>query len=222
MAPEQLEGKAPTPSFDLFAFGIVLLELLTGKPATLPGSPVALVAARLAGEAPNPRRAKRQVDGRFSAIVERCLQRDPEKRFPSASAIARALERVDLAAPHAGRRAGYVWWTAIALAPALALALAAGLHGRRFARPEAKVPLAPSPLTALSAEAIPESQPSAPSSERVADPGPSASAAAVLLSRDAPPHPRGSANRRPPAVAPSPSAGDLRSLLHNAEMEERQ
>jgi eukaryotic-like serine/threonine-protein kinase len=105
LAPEQAEGGEITPATDLFALGVVLYELLTGqrpwKIETL---------ADLGRRTTEPvRQLSQSVPASLRDAVERCLQRDPEDRPPSAAELARSLEdRPDAAAtvvlPRAQRR----------------------------------------------------------------------------------------------------------------------
>ncbi|HYO71749.1 MAG TPA: protein kinase, partial [Archangium sp.] len=68
MAPEQLEGKPLTPATDLYALGVMMFELLTGE---------------------RPFRA--ELDGRWKAVVLRCLERDPRGRFQDTRELLAAL-----------------------------------------------------------------------------------------------------------------------------------
>ncbi len=83
MSPEQMAGRAVDARSDIFSFGIVLFELLTGhRPA--PGETLRYEA--------------NAVPGALAAVVSRCLEREPERRFENAAALAGAL-RASLAAP---------------------------------------------------------------------------------------------------------------------------
>lgn len=88
MAPEQLEGKACDARTDIFALGLVLYEMATGKRAFSAPSRAALVAEILRCD-PAPMGA---VLEKFSHTVERCLARDPEDRWQSAKDVKLELE----------------------------------------------------------------------------------------------------------------------------------
>ncbi len=94
MSPEQLRGEDVGPASDLFVLGIVLYELLTGvTPFARDNSQDAFGA--ILKETPEPvvRLAPETPPGLLK-IVERCLEKDPTRRFPSAAPLLEALERL--------------------------------------------------------------------------------------------------------------------------------
>jgi eukaryotic-like serine/threonine-protein kinase len=127
MAPEQVEGKACDARTDLFALGLILAEMTTGKRVITGDSRAALIAAVMHFEPAPIAGAPPQ----FSHVVERCLARDPEQRWQTASDVQRELEWVARIQTTAGvqKASGAVtarrsWTAAIALMILLALSVA--------------------------------------------------------------------------------------------------
>jgi Tol biopolymer transport system component len=92
MAPEQLEGKEADPRTDIFALGEVIYEMATGKPPFAGRSRASLVAAILTSE-PQPMAALRPMTPpALERVVKKCLAKDPEERWQSASDLASELK----------------------------------------------------------------------------------------------------------------------------------
>ena len=78
MAPEQLQGKEADPRSDIFSFGCVLYELLTGRRAFEAKDPASLIAAILKDEPPAlpaPLALKP-----LERLLRKCLAKDPDQR----------------------------------------------------------------------------------------------------------------------------------------------
>ena len=91
MAPEQVEGRDLFEGTDLFSFGVILFELLTGKLPWCGASLLELARARLTGPTPSPRAIDPTIDPVWDAVVQRCLCRERDARWASAAEVARAL-----------------------------------------------------------------------------------------------------------------------------------
>ena len=93
MAPEQAAGDPSTDHrADLYAFGCMAYEMLTGEPPFVEKSPQQLLAAHMARNA-DPVSARRgDVPPALSALVAQCLAKDPEARPSSAVEVTRVLE----------------------------------------------------------------------------------------------------------------------------------
>jgi serine/threonine protein kinase len=100
MAPEQVRGLTTDARTDLFAFGAVLYELLTGRRAFDRESPAETMTA-IVKDDPPAIKAELEVPPALDRIVRRCLEKRPENRFRSAADLAFQLET--LSSPTTGR-----------------------------------------------------------------------------------------------------------------------
>lgn len=96
MAPEQVEGKELDGRADLYALGVMLFEMLTGKLPFTGDSPVVLAAARLIRPAPDPASVEPTLTPDLAALVRALLARDPGARPADAAAVAQALAGASL------------------------------------------------------------------------------------------------------------------------------
>ncbi|MEM8961428.1 MAG: protein kinase [Acidobacteriota bacterium] len=94
MAPEQVEGKAVTTATDVYAFGIVLYEMVTGTLPFAGDSPLSIAVKRLREDPPPPRTHVPDVDPRWERVILRCLERDPAKRFRTPAEVVAALTSI--------------------------------------------------------------------------------------------------------------------------------
>jgi TolB-like protein len=129
MSPEQVRGQPADQRSDLFAFGAMLYEMLTGKRAFAGGSAVETMNAILKAEPPEPSRSQAEVTPALDRIVRRCLEKSPSERFQSAGDLAFALGEASSVAsapavrpPAAGRKRSRL---GLALLASLLLLLAA-------------------------------------------------------------------------------------------------
>jgi predicted Ser/Thr protein kinase len=91
MAPEQLAGKEVTAQSDVYALGLVLYELFTGKPAFLGKTRDEIVRIRTGSTLHRPSTLVRDLDPAVERAILRCLETEPEKRPGSALMVAAAL-----------------------------------------------------------------------------------------------------------------------------------
>jgi predicted Ser/Thr protein kinase len=91
MAPEQSQGKAVDQRVDLYALGLILYESLTGRRAFSGATPVEIAIKQLKEKPQSPRKFLPTAPPHLEAIVLRCLEKDPVRRFASAAEIQRAL-----------------------------------------------------------------------------------------------------------------------------------
>lgn len=92
MAPEAWHGLPATPMTDVYSLGAVLYELCAGKPPHYSEDLRVIEAASISTDAPPLASVVQGIDGRFAAIVDRCLKRQPEERFSSGVEVAAALD----------------------------------------------------------------------------------------------------------------------------------
>ncbi len=92
MAPEQVRGLAVDHRADMFAFGAVLYEMLTGERAFKGDTAADTMTAILTKDPPDLDSAKLSISPALERIVRRCLEKTPELRFQSATDLAFVLE----------------------------------------------------------------------------------------------------------------------------------
>ena len=144
MSPEQLQSQANGQEIDgrsdIFSFGLVLYEMLTGKRAFEGSSPASVIAAIM--ERPAPSIAD-VAPAALDRTLKRCLEKDPDNRWQTARDLKAELEWI-ASAPESGsvvpspNKQSKLVWVLGALASAVALALAglAFIHFREAALPE--------------------------------------------------------------------------------------
>ncbi|MEO6419738.1 MAG: protein kinase, partial [Polyangiaceae bacterium] len=98
MAPEQVEGGAVDVRADIYAFGEILYELLTGERAWKGDSVYQVAAARLISPPPDPRVVRPDLPTSLATLILRCMARKADDRFPSAAAVMQVLTSLTLPA----------------------------------------------------------------------------------------------------------------------------
>ena len=112
MSPEQLRGKAVDHRSDIFSFGAILYEMLSGRRAFHGESAVETMSAILKEDPPDLSETNKTIAPALERVVHHCLEKNPEARFHSASDLAFALEALSSASSISGQ-------TATAIAPML-------------------------------------------------------------------------------------------------------
>src|SRR6266481_6242537 len=108
MAPEQAVGetKKLTSATDVYGLGAVLYQLLTSQPPFAGGTTYETVKLLLEREPRPPRVLNPKVDRDLSAICLKCLEKDPQRRYASALALAEDVERWLKHQPIRAKRSG--------------------------------------------------------------------------------------------------------------------
>jgi len=130
MAPEQIEGKDIDGRADLFAFGSVLFEMLSGRKAFEAESNASLMAAILEREPPSISSVQPLATPALDRLIKTCLAKDPDDRWQTARDLLRELQWVASADTDAGNtRNSPQRWRRPRLVAALALAGFAAVAG---------------------------------------------------------------------------------------------
>jgi Tol biopolymer transport system component len=153
MAPEQLEGRKTDARTDIFAFGAVLYEMLTGRKAFSAGSQAALISSILTTEPPAVSSVQPITPPELDRLVKTCLSKDPAERWQSAHDVelqlrsiggSGSVSRGEIPAVSRPRRRPVISWAIAAAAVAVAAAVLVR-GGRPRALPAATVRFAVPP-----------------------------------------------------------------------------
>ena len=163
MSPEQLKGEGAMPESDIYSTGVLLYHCLTGRPP-FSGDVKSLARQHMHGEVTPPSLINKNITPGMEAVILKALEKDPQKRYPSAAAMLDDVEaeepppasRAAAAKPPTRRRVGLVLASVLVLLLLLGgAALASGYVGSpsegvatvldRVTPVQAQAPSAPEP-----------------------------------------------------------------------------
>jgi len=92
ISPEQVKGKRGDGRSDIFALGVMLYEMLTGKAPFQGPNPFAIMNDRLLNNPIPPREIDPSISPQLQEIIYRAIERDPKNRYPNTAELTRDLE----------------------------------------------------------------------------------------------------------------------------------
>ena len=96
LSPEQVQGNPLDGRSDLYALGVVLYEMLCGRPPFNAETSTATAIARLTGDPLRPRQIRAGIPRELEDVVLKAMARDPDARFATAAQLCGALDGIDL------------------------------------------------------------------------------------------------------------------------------
>jgi serine/threonine-protein kinase len=154
MSPEQAKGRPADRRADIFAFGSVLFEMLTGQQA-FRGELASEIMASVINQEPDYARLPPSVPPRLDALLRRCLKKDPKQRWQAAGDLRLEIEEIlqapaasrEIVTPAAGRRVWLPW--AVAL-----VGIAASASAAWYLKPSPAIPVTKFPVDLVGAPPI--------------------------------------------------------------------
>ena len=103
MSPEQVEGKEVDQRSDIYALGVILFEMLTGRLPFEGDTPIVVAVKHKTEPPPNPRKFNPQLSEEFSQVILKCMEKNKNKRYQTVEEVMNELHRIKRELPTTDR-----------------------------------------------------------------------------------------------------------------------